>query len=128
MIRFQIDRATVDKAQLFEQALNNLVVLVGVWAQMRTLPKGPVDAAFSDAFFRAVAGDAMDHPIRAVVQPSSACNGRIGRFYVLSENEEERPDDPAIFDADIAVSLCDTVTLSRIGGNFLQVTGKLQAS
>ena len=96
MIRFQINRATVDKTQLFKQILHDLVIFVGVYAQMRTLLQGPADAALTDALIRAVAGNAVDHTVRAVVQPCSACNSRICRFNVLSEGEEERPDDPAL--------------------------------
>ena len=51
MVRFQIDRAAVDKTELREKVLHDDIIAVGIHAQAAALPECPVDAERSDSLF-----------------------------------------------------------------------------
>ena len=93
MILHHINGAATGKTCLFEQALHDDIVTVGVDAQMRALSISPIQTEHADSFFRTVRRETMHNAVRTGIQPCAVCDFPVGRFDIRPVCIEKRAED-----------------------------------
>ena len=104
-VLLHIDRSAVNESVLFEQILHDIIVPVGIHAQMIALIECPFYAEASNTLYGSVAGYAVDHGVGTIVQPGAVLDDAVGRFDIPALLKEKGAHDSVFVHTDVAAAV-----------------------